>query len=111
MGLYRSTGLVSGASIVRPIVEGQGPKASLGFNPPEASAGQSAGTPALMKLAQVSLRIRFGVSSMGSNTGWNAMGSNLGGGSEKTGSANYSLLWLIKGLRTANGFAWTNCPI
>ena len=45
---------------------------------------------------------------MGSNIGWNAMGSDLGGGSDKTGSANYSLSWLIKGLKTATRFDWMN---
>ena len=46
-GPHGSTGPVSEAGIVRAIMEGQGPKASLGFNPPEASVGKSVGTPAL----------------------------------------------------------------
>ena len=45
--LHGSTGLASGVCIKRAIVEGQGPEASLGFNPLEASGGQLAGTPAL----------------------------------------------------------------
>ena len=60
MGIHVSTRPVSGAGIMREIVEGQGTGDSLGFNPPEASAGQSVWTRHWTKLAQVGSRDEVG---------------------------------------------------
>ena len=60
MGFYGSTGPVSGDGTMRAIVEGQGLKESLGFNPPKPPLGSRQGLQHWMKLTQVGLGDEIG---------------------------------------------------